>query len=90
MCGGLLSGTTGRIESYNFGQTNYTEKIECFWEIRPESRRELTLAFYFDVFEVPRLESTRDKYSRCYKYYFGTGKTNRKLTRSLINLFTFY
>lgn len=58
VCGGLLSGSSGPITSYRFGDSNFTDRIDCAWDISiPLGYDNYTIVFIFDVFEIP--ESSR-------------------------------
>ena len=46
----MLTEESGEIESYRFGQTNYTGNINCAWEFQVKTN--YTFAFVFDVFEI--------------------------------------
>ncbi|XP_054159895.1 LOW QUALITY PROTEIN: cubilin-like [Oppia nitens] len=80
VCGGLISGTSGIIESYRFGESNYTDPIDCIWEIQPPNQStNFTIAFVFDVFEIPESELCKDGsirleyYNRRYRYFWSRG-----------------
>ncbi|CAG2107294.1 unnamed protein product, partial [Medioppia subpectinata] len=79
-CGGVLSGTAGSISSYRFGETNFTDQIDCVWDINvPSNSPNYTVAFRFDVFEIPasaycvnsslRFEHYNIRYRYYYHYY---------------------
>ena len=55
VCGGLLSGSSGIISSYRFGDQNFTDAIDCVWDLSvpSDSSSNYSVSFVFDVFEVP-------------------------------------
>jgi hypothetical protein len=54
ICGGILDGNSGAITSYRFGESNYTETMNCVWDISiPNNGVNYSVAFSFDVFEIP-------------------------------------
>ena len=79
VCGGKISGSTGDIMSYRFGETNYTEQVHCGWNI--EVSNNMTLAFVFDVFETYAPANVIDNPdNQCYNYnYFSYGHYDSKL-----------
>ena len=61
VCGGALSGSSGTIQSYRFGEANFTDQIDCVWDLNvPVNSSNHSIAFVFDVFEIADSSYCRD------------------------------